>query len=57
MEELQLNGSIRFEDLPLQDRNGHRHPVEIVANIYQEDAEPVIQLGEHLLACRYRSAK
>src|SRR5580658_3291229 len=39
MQELHDKGSIRFEDLPLQDRNGHRHPVEIVANIYQEGAE------------------
>jgi len=43
MEELHKRGSIRFEDLPLQDRNGHRHPVEIVANVYQEDHQPVIQ--------------
>ena len=43
MLDLQKNGSIRFEDLPLQDRNGHRHPVEIVANVYQEDHRSVIQ--------------
>lgn len=43
MQELHEMGSIRYEDLPLQDRNGRRHPVEIVANIYQEDHEPVIQ--------------
>jgi PAS domain S-box-containing protein len=43
MQQLHDKGSIRFEDLPLQDRNGHRHPVEIVANIYQEGADSVIQ--------------
>jgi PAS domain S-box-containing protein len=43
MQELRDKGSIRYEDLPLQDRNGRRHPVEIVANIYQEDHQPVIQ--------------
>jgi PAS domain S-box-containing protein len=43
MQELHDNGSIRFEDLPLQDRNGHRRPVEIVANIYQEGKVSVIQ--------------
>jgi PAS domain S-box-containing protein len=43
MVELQENGSIRFEDMPLQDRDGHRHPVEIVANVYQEDRRTVIQ--------------
>ncbi len=54
MQELHDKGSIRFEDLPLQDRNGHAHPVEVVANIYQEDHEPVIQcnirdIGERVL--------
>ena len=43
MERLREKGSIRFEDKPLQDRNGRRVPVEIVANIYQEDHHPVIQ--------------
>jgi PAS domain S-box-containing protein len=43
MQELHEKGSIRYEDMPLQDRNGRRHPVEIVANIYQEDHHPVIQ--------------
>jgi PAS domain S-box-containing protein len=43
MQGLQETGSVRYEDLPLQDRNGHRHPVEIVANVYQEDNERVIQ--------------
>jgi PAS domain S-box-containing protein len=43
MLELQKNGSVRFENMPLQDRDGNRHPVEIVANVYQEDRRPVIQ--------------
>jgi PAS domain S-box-containing protein len=43
MRELSNKGAARFEDLPLQDRNGRSHPVEIVANIYQEDRKPVIQ--------------
>jgi PAS domain S-box-containing protein len=43
MQELHERGSIRFEHLPLQDRDGRRHPVEIVANIYQEDQSAVIQ--------------
>jgi PAS domain S-box-containing protein len=54
MQELQKNGSVRFEDLPLQDRNGHRHPVEIVANIYLEDREPVIQCNIRDIAERVR---
>jgi PAS domain S-box-containing protein len=43
MQELQNEGSIRFENLPLQDRNGHCHPVEVVANLYQEGSQAVIQ--------------
>lgn len=54
MQELQERGSIRFEDLPLQDRNGHRHPVEIVANIYQEDHDPVIQCNIRDIGDRVR---
>lgn len=51
---LYQNGSIRFEDLPLQDRNGHRHPVEIVANIYQEGDRSVIQCNIRDIADRVR---
>jgi PAS domain S-box-containing protein len=54
MQELHEKGSIRFEDLPLQDRNGHRHPVEIVANVYQELHEPVIQCNIRDIADRVR---
>lgn len=43
MQDLREKGSIRYEDMPLQDYNGRRRPVEIVANIYQEDHHPVIQ--------------
>ncbi len=54
MRKLHQNGSIRFEDLPLQDRHGHRHPVEIVANIYQEGPGPVIQCNIRDIADRVR---
>jgi PAS domain S-box-containing protein len=43
MQELNDNSTIRYENRPLVDRNGRRHPVEVVANIYQEDHELVIQ--------------
>ncbi len=43
MQELHEKGRICFEELFLQDRHGHHHPVEIVANIYQEGQESVIQ--------------
>lgn len=43
MYEVRKNGSIRYENKPLVDRNGRRHAVEIVANIYDQDHSPVIQ--------------
>ncbi|MEO8494106.1 MAG: PAS domain S-box protein [Planctomycetota bacterium] len=43
MQQLDEQGSIRYESLPLQDRHGNTHPVEMVANLYQEDHHPVIQ--------------
>jgi PAS domain S-box-containing protein len=43
MQRLHENGTIRYENKPLQDRNGRRHAVEVIANIYQEDHKPVIQ--------------
>ena len=54
MKELQINGSIRYENLPLQDRNGRHHPVEIVANVYQEGQHPVIQCNIRDIAERVR---
>jgi PAS domain S-box-containing protein len=61
MLDLHKKGSIRFENLPLQDRNGRRHPVEIVANVYQEDRLSVIQcnicdIGERVQFEREREA-
>jgi PAS domain S-box-containing protein len=56
MQELHEKGSIRFEDKPLQDRNGRRRPVEIVANIYQEDHQPVIQCNIRDISERKRFA-
>ena len=43
MRELREKGAIRYEDLPLEDRNGRRNPVEMVANVYMQDHVPVIQ--------------
>lgn len=54
MQELNDNGMIRFENKPLQDRNGRRHAVEIVANIYQEDHQPVIQCNVRDISERAR---
>jgi PAS domain S-box-containing protein len=41
--ELQQNGYIRYEHLPLETRRGKQVEVEVVANAYQEDHKPVIQ--------------
>ena len=43
MQQLDERGSLRYESLPLEDRHGKKHPVEMVANLYQEDHHPVIQ--------------
>ena len=43
MRKLQREGSIRYENLPLKDRDGRQIPVEFVSNIYREDDNPVIQ--------------
>ncbi len=54
MEELHQRGSIRYEDLPLLDHDGRRHPVEIVANAYEEDGQPVIQCNIRDISARRR---
>ncbi len=43
MEKLQSESSIRYEDLPLQNQDGRRVPVEFVSNLYQEDHHSIIQ--------------
>lgn len=41
--ELQTNGYIRYEDLPLDTKSGHRRDIEFVSNVYQEGDRKVIQ--------------
>jgi PAS domain S-box-containing protein len=41
--ELQLNGYLRYEDLPLQTTDGKLREVEFVSNVYDEDKHQVIQ--------------
>ncbi len=43
MQKLDERGTVRYENLPLQNRNGRLLPVEVVANVYREDAHAVIQ--------------
>jgi PAS domain S-box-containing protein len=57
MREVYENASIRFENMPLQDRNGRLHAVEIVANMYEEDHHPVIQCNIRDIGERVRFEK
>jgi PAS domain S-box-containing protein len=41
--ELQTNGYIRFEDMPIQQRNGKVKEVEFISNVYSENNSKVIQ--------------
>lgn len=43
MQLLHEKGTLRYESLPLEDRQGRTHPVEMVANLYQEDQQLVVQ--------------
>jgi PAS domain S-box-containing protein len=43
MATLQKLGEIRFEDLPLQHKDGRHIPVEFVSNVYREGRRSVIQ--------------
>ena len=41
--ELREKQFIRYDDLPLKSKNGQRREVEVVANLYTEDGQSVIQ--------------
>ena len=41
--ELQIKGYLRYEDLPLQTKEGRLRQVEFVSNVYDEDGQQVIQ--------------
>ena len=43
MAELQTRGYVRYDDLPLESKSGQRREVEVVANVYQENGQRVIQ--------------
>jgi len=43
LERLQKNGYVRYEDLPLETRDGRRMAVEFVSNVYQAGDKKVIQ--------------
>jgi len=54
-EELEANGSIRYEDLPLQTSAGERREVEFVSNLYDEAGQRVIQCNIRDISERKRA--
>lgn len=53
--ELQSTGYIRYEDLPLEARDGRRLNVEFVSNVYQVDRQYVIQCNIRDITARKRA--
>jgi len=43
LRELKRSHEVRYEDLPLKSQDGRHQEVEVVANLYQEGDQPVIQ--------------
>jgi PAS domain S-box-containing protein len=43
--ELKRSHEVRYENLPMRSRTGSHKDVEVVANLYQEDGHPMIQLN------------
>lgn len=53
--ELQSNGYLRYEDLPLQTKDGNLREVEFVSNVYEEDSHQVIQCNIRDITDRKRA--
>jgi PAS domain S-box-containing protein len=53
--ELQENGQVRYEDLPLESKLGEKREVEIVANRYDEDGTQVVQCNVRDITERKRT--
>jgi PAS domain S-box-containing protein len=53
--ELQTNGYIRYDDLPLKTKDGRQVPVEFVSNIYQEGDQNIIQCNIRDISLRKRA--
>ncbi len=56
-QELQENGHIRYEDLPLETKKGKRREVEFISNIYEEDGQQVIQCNIRDVTARKQAEK
>jgi PAS domain S-box-containing protein len=55
--ELQANGYVRYEDLPLETRDGRRIEVEFVSNVYPVNSTRVIQCNIRDITARMRLEK
>src|ERR1039458_916856 len=55
LERLQKNGYVRYEDLPLETRDGRHIAVEFVSNVYQAGDRNVIQCNVRDITERKRS--
>ncbi len=53
--ELQKNGYIRYENLPLETINGEKREVEVVSNVYVENSQKVIQCNIRDITERIKS--
>jgi PAS domain S-box-containing protein len=53
--ELQKDGHVRYEDLPLESKSGDKREVEVVANRYDEDGKQVIQCNVRDITERKRT--
>jgi PAS domain S-box-containing protein len=51
-QELLMTGYIRYEDLPLQTKDGRRVDVEFVSNLYQEGTQQIIQCNVRDVSAR-----
>jgi PAS domain S-box-containing protein len=56
-EELKTNGYIRFEDMPIQRRNGKITEVEFISNVYLENKTKVIQCNVRDITDRIKSER
>jgi len=54
--QLRTNGYIRYDDLPLEARDGRRHDVEFVSNVYQEGEQQIIQCNIRDISARKRAS-
>jgi PAS domain S-box-containing protein len=55
MRQLQAQGYIRYEDLPLETKDGQRKDVEFVSNVYRVDHQRVIQCNIRDITDRKRA--